>query len=737
MHVYVRDLNDPTDISSTRRRMVHFAHSSSVKCRSWPNFYPSKIIVTRPKDGWTGRWLTACLRGIKYLYFTIGGMKNGIVFITVYSAKESYGREFGMKLENEAGKGNLFKAVKRIVRQGKDVVGNSSMKNTRGELVTDESEIREVWSSYFEKLLNEEFEWNRDFLKDWQEDESSTAESAELITEQEVKLAIKQMKKGKAAGPSGVTAEMLQAAGEAGIRWVTEICNAILKEGKVPEDWERSWIVSVYKGKGDALECGSYRGIKLLDQVMKVMERVIEKRIRSRVQLDEMQFGFRPGRGTTDAIFIVRQLQEKYLGKKKELWMAFLDLEKAFDRVPREVVWWALRQMDVDEWLINAVKSMYKNAKTSVKVNGVGGRDFPVEVGVHQGSVLSPLLFIIVMEALSKRFDDRGLPWELLYADDLVLLADSEEDLKRKLQRWKSGLEAKGLRVNVGKTKVMKCGVGLQKVVDSRKYPCGVCGKGVDANSIKCTLCMKWVHKRCSDISRKLRAEDAEAFKCKTCVKGAQSLNKLEAGCVELDDGSKFELVEKFCYLGDMLCAGGGAEEASRTRVRSAWGKFNELAPVLTKRGVSLKLKGKIYDACVQRVLVYGSETWAIKAEDLARLRRAERMMVRRMCGVSLKDRKRSDELLNRLGIECVENKIQRGRLRWFGHVERKEENNWVKKCTRMNVIGVVNRGAPRKTWRSCVKRDMKAMGIKEEMAQDRCAWRNITGGPTRASADA
>ena len=90
-------------------------------------------------------------------------------------------------------------------------------------------------------------------------------------------------------------------------------------------------------GKGDALECGSYRGIKLLDQVMKVMERVIEKRVRSIVLIDEMQFGFRPGRGTTDAIFIVRQLQEKYLGRKRELWMAFLDLEKAFDRVPREV----------------------------------------------------------------------------------------------------------------------------------------------------------------------------------------------------------------------------------------------------------------------------------------------------------------------------------------------------------------------------------------------------------------
>ena len=98
---------------------------------------------------------------------------------------------------------------------------------------------------------------------------------------------------------------------------------------------------------------------------------------------------------------------------------------------------------------------------------------------------------------------------------------------------------------------------------------------------------------------------------------------------------------------------------------------------------------------------------------DLARFRlgRAERMKVRRMCGVSFKDRKRSDELLSRLAIECVENKIQRARLRWFGHVEQKEENDWVKKCALMNVTGVVGRGAPRKTWRSCVKRDMKAMG--------------------------
>ena len=93
------------------------------------------------------------------------------------------------------------------------------------------------------------------------------------------------------------------------------------------------------------------------------------------------------------------------------------------------------------------------------------------------------------------------------------------------------------------------------------------------------------------------------------------------------------------------------------------------------------------YDACVQRVLVYGSKKWAMKLEDLARLKRAERMMVQRMCGVSLKDRKCSDELLSPLGIECV----QRAGLRWCD-VERKEENDWVKKCTRMNVTRMVGR---------------------------------------------
>src|SRR6267154_4514775 len=129
-------------------------------------------------------------------------------------------------------------------------------------------------------------------------------------------------------------------------------------------------MVNVYKGKGNALECGTYRGIKLLDHVLKVLERVIEARIRKMVKLEEKQFGFSPGKGTTDAIFIVRQVQEKFLEKQKELWMTFVDLDKAFDRVLRDVVWLTLRHVGVEEWIVNLIKSMYEGVTTSVKING-------------------------------------------------------------------------------------------------------------------------------------------------------------------------------------------------------------------------------------------------------------------------------------------------------------------------------------------------------------------------------
>ena len=107
------------------------------------------------------------------------------------------------------------------------------------------------------------------------------------------------------------------------------------------------------------------------------------------------------GKGTVDAIFIVRQLQQKFMEKRKDLFYTFADLEKAFDRVPRDVVRWALRQLDVEEWLVQTVIAMYQKAKTTVRTKQGSSEEFEVKVGVHQGSVLSLLLFVTVMEVVT------------------------------------------------------------------------------------------------------------------------------------------------------------------------------------------------------------------------------------------------------------------------------------------------------------------------------------------------
>ena len=151
------------------------------------------------------------------------------------------------------------------------------------------------------------------------------------------------------------------------------------------------------------------------------------------------------------------------------------------------------------------IKKDYKK-KSTVNINGTIGDPFPVKVGVHQGSVQSPLLLIIVLviivlEALSREFRT-GLPWELLYADDLVLMADSIEELEILFERWKSGMEQKGIRVNSEKTKVVISKHKRNPQNKTGNFACSVCLKGVGRNYILCPACKCWVHAKCSLFKR-------------------------------------------------------------------------------------------------------------------------------------------------------------------------------------------------------------------------------------------
>ena len=197
---------------------------------------------------------------------------------------------------------------------------------------------------------------------------------------------------------------------------------------------------------------------------------------------------------------------------------------------------------------------MYNNTRSRVRVNNTYSDEFGVKVGVHQGSVLSPLLFVIVLEALSHEFRT-GTPWEPLYADDLVISAETEEGLKMKLNKWKTEMEAKGLRVNMGKTKIMVSGVNLQTLKDSGEYPCSVCRKGVGSNSIYCAGCSHWVHKKCSGVIGSLKSNPD--YRCIRCKGTARPIDGRPHNEWLLMQNKKLDVVDSFCYLGDTIGAGG------------------------------------------------------------------------------------------------------------------------------------------------------------------------------------
>src|SRR5437867_3821467 len=142
--------------------------------------------------------------------------------------------------------------------------------------------------------------------------------------------------------------------------------------------------------------------------------------------------------------------------------------------------------------------------------------------GYTRGRFLSPILFNIVMQAIADNFK-KGLPWELLYADDLVLLVESRLELEKRLTEWMTRLKEKGLRVNIGKTKVMNCKVGVGQVENSGKYPCGFCRSGVGDNALRCTSSIRlpsiWIHHRGTNTDTKYYHSPSAFKSIRSCLR--------------------------------------------------------------------------------------------------------------------------------------------------------------------------------------------------------------------------
>ena len=254
---------------------------------------------------------------------------------------------------------------------------------------------------------------------------------------------------------------------------------------------------------------------------------------------------------------------------------------------------------------MRVMKGMYANAWSRVHVGEGYSEEFEVKIGVHQGSVLSPLLFIIVLEALSREFRS-WVPWEDLYADDLVTIAESLEECVRRLLTWKEAMEKKGLRVNEGKTKIMICGTGLDLLQSSGEFPYAVCRTG--SKNIFCNGCKHWVHKKCSGLKRLKKDPD---YRCTPCQGTARPLDGRPQKEVQVGP-DKLEVVASFCYVGDILSAAGGCELSTTTCVKTAWKKFKDLLPVLSSRHLSFKTLCHVYSSCVRSAMLHASKTWPL-----------------------------------------------------------------------------------------------------------------------------
>ncbi|KAK3553786.1 hypothetical protein QTP70_011156 [Hemibagrus guttatus] len=520
----------------------------------------------------------------------------------VSKAKQKAYDELYTRLDTREGEKDLYRLARQRDRDGKDVQQVRVIKDRDGRVLTSEESVQRRWKEYFEELMNEENEREKRV-----EGVNSVEQKVDKIRKNEVRKALKRMKSGKAVGPDDIPVEVWKCLGEAAVEFLASLFNRVLESERMPEEWRRSVLVPIFKNKGDVQSCSNYRGIKLMSHTMKLWERVVEARLRKVVEICEQQYGFMPRKSTTDAIFALRILMEKYRDGQRELHCVFVDLEKAYDRVPREELWYCMRKSGVAEKYVRVVQDMYERSRTVVRCAVGQTEEFKVEVGLHQGSALSPFLFAIVMDQLSEEVRQES-PWTMMFADDIVICSESREQVEENLERWRFALERRGMKVSRSKTEYM-------------------------------------------------------------CVNEREG-----SGTVRLQR-EEVKKVQEFKYLGSTVQSNGECGKEVKKRVQAGWNGWRKVWGVLCDRKISARIKGKVYRTVVRPAMLYGLETVSLRKRQESELEVAELKMLRFSLGVTRLDRIRNEYIRGTAHVGRLGDKVRETRLRWFGHVQRREND--------------------------------------------------------------
>ena len=495
------------------------------------------------------------------------------------------------------------------------------------------------------------------------------------ITVDEIATAIKQTKGNRAPGEDRLTADMLKADPTLSAKALYKIFNQAWDEERVPEDWKRGIIVKLPK-KGDLTICGNWRGINLLSVPGKIFCRVLLQRIRQGVdkRLREEQAGFRSGRSWADQIFVLRNIVEQSIEWNSSLYMNYIDFEKAFDSIHHPSLWKIMKLYGLPDKIINIVKDMYASNMCCVRHEGKHSEWFQVQTGVRQGCIISPLLFLIVIDYVMRTATadkPRGLVWGLFnrledsdFADDIALLSHTHQDTQEKTDRVAQTARKVGLKIHPSKTKVMT-------VKAKSKQPVTV-------------------------------------------------------------EGEALEEVKHFKYLGSIISSDSDIEKEITARIGLAAQAFKRLNNIWRSTSLSTRTKLNIYRSNVRSTLLYAAETWRTNKKLESRLRGFEGRCLRRILKVRWDQRVTNDEIWRRTSTSNIVLEVRKRRWMWLGHVLRMKKGRHPLEALSWAPPGKRSRGRPLRTWRRTVEEEMRAAGKTWNelrwLAQDRAAWRDLVG---------
>lgn len=603
---------------------------------------------------------------------------------TIKIAKTRSWENFGDELEDKFKHNNrqFWSAIKALKGNKPKRIWNIRDKNN--ELKTESGDILAAWKEYYEEKFKEDngaTEENTDLRTEQINETIENGNIQDEISQEEVEYAIWKLKVGKASGGDGIAPEMIKWGGAKVKEWIWVLCKTAWNENTIPQDWERNIIIPLHK-KGAPTEMENYRAICLSSIPFKIYTRIIERRLRNEIEnkMEEEQAAFRKNRQTNDHICVVREVIGKMIEKGRSLYLTFLDLKAAFDNVSRDIMWKILSEKNISGKLINVIKGIYNRVEGVIRIEGKVSDNFEMKQGLKQGDSLSPLLFIIYMDDIIKKCKVRTpklnignkdlqpvFIQSLVYADDIVLMTDTQLKMQRLLNTWVKEIENKKMSINIKKSKVMI-----------------IKGKTSEVN------------------------EEGGIF-CK---------------------GVRLEEVSTYQYLGTTISNEGKIDQEVLNRIKKATGIYYQLnKTVFGKKEIQKKSKRKVYETIVLPTLLYGSETWPTKEKHERQITAIEMKYMRKIVGITKMDRWTNERVMEEVEQEPIINKIEKRQLHWYGHITRMGQERMTKRVIEARRVGKRKVGRPRKKWEDRIKeigqRRGKTIGEMKNMAGDKKRWKN------------